>query len=90
MVVFLASFAGGAAALVLQARGKTKEVALAMKDILESTASPIASNLTHTEPPQTLIRSGAGLIQVDWAANTKTLVQPGHLTLNDTAHCQPT
>lgn len=84
-----APFVAGSAALILQARGKTKDVALAMRDILESTASPIASNLTDAGPPQTLIWSGAGLIQVNRAANTETLVHPGHLILNDTAHFQP-
>jgi len=84
-----APFVAGSAALVLQARGKTKDAALAMRDILESTASPIASDLTGAAPPQTLIQSGAGLVQVDRAANTKTLVSPGHLTLNDTEHFRP-
>ena len=73
----------------LQARGKSKGIALAMRDLLESTASPIASNLTDKIPLQTLIWSGAGLIQVDLAANTKTMINPGHSTLNDTAHFQP-
>ena len=60
-----------------------------MRDILESAALPIASNLTHEKPPQTLIWAGAGLIKVDRAVNTKTLVNPGYLTLNDTAHFRP-
>jgi hypothetical protein len=84
-----APFAAGSAALILQARGKTKDVALGMRDILESTASPIASNSTDAKPLQTLIQSGAGLIQVDRAINTETLVHPGHLILNDTAHFRP-
>jgi len=50
-----APFAAGAAALVLQASEKSKKVALAMRDILESTAKPIASNLTGGKPLQTLI-----------------------------------
>jgi len=60
-----------------------------MKDILESTASHIASSLMDKKPLQTLIQSGAGLIQVDRAINTTTLVHPGHLCLNDTANFQP-
>jgi len=88
-ILLSAPFVAGSAALVLQARGKSKEVALAMRDLLESTASPIASNLTDKKPLQTLIWSGAGLIQVDRAVNTKTLINPGHLTLNDTAHFRP-
>jgi hypothetical protein len=79
----------GAAALILQARGKSNEIVFAMKDILESTASPVPSNLTDTNLPQTLIIAGAGLIQVDRAAFTTTLASPGHLSLNDTAHFQP-
>ncbi|KAF9650862.1 subtilisin-like protease [Thelephora ganbajun] len=83
-------FVAGSVALVLQARGKTPIVALAMRDLLKSTASPIASNLTDAKPLQTLIQAGAGLIQVDRAVNTKTIIQPGHWTLNDTTHFQPT
>ena len=79
----------GSAALILQARGKTNTTALAMKDLLESTASPIPSNHTDTKLPQTLARTGAGLIQIDKVVNTKTTVSPGHLVLNDTAHFQP-
>ena len=64
--------------------------AFAVKDLLESTASPIPSNLTDTRSPQTLAWAGAGLIQIDKAIDTKTIVSPGHLTLNDTAHFQST
>ena len=75
--------------MILQAKGKTKETAFAMKDLLGSTASSIASNLTGTKPLQALIVTGAGLIQVDKAIGTTTLVSPGYIALNDTAHFQP-
>ena len=75
--------------MIIQVRGKTNKSASAIKDLLESTASPIASNLTGTKPLQTLILAGAGLIQVDRAIDTTTVVSPGHLVLNDTAHFQP-
>ena len=84
-----APYVAGSAALIIQVRGKTNKSASAIKDLLESTASPIASNLTGTKPLQTLILAGAGLIQVDRAIDTTTVVSPGHLVLNDTAHFQP-
>lgn len=74
------------AALILSVRGKSRPVALAMRDLLQTTAQPIGSSNTDADPLQTLSVQGAGLISAFDAAHTTTIVSPGQLTLNDTAH----
>ncbi|KZT21765.1 subtilisin-like protease [Neolentinus lepideus HHB14362 ss-1] len=77
-------FVAGSAALLLQNRGK--DTAKSLRSLLQTTASNVASSKTDGDPLQTVSQQGAGLIQVDRAISTKTVVSPGQLTLNDTAH----
>lgn len=79
-------FAAGAAALVLHAIGKTPEAGRAVGRILQTTAVGVASTHTDQAPLQTVAQQGAGLIQVDRAIGMKTIVLPGQIALNDTAH----
>lgn len=77
-------FVAGSAALVLQTRGKSSVKGI--RDLFQSTASPISSGTEETDLLQTLAVAGAGLVQVNVAVDAKTLVTPGQLLLNDTAH----
>jgi subtilisin family serine protease len=79
-------FTAGAAALILQARGKGSATALGMRDLLQSTAASISRSHTDGDLYQTASQQGAGLIQVYDAIKTKTIVTPGQLTLNDTEY----
>ena len=81
-------FTAGAAALILQARGKTPETIRGMRDLLQTTASPVSNSNTRGDLLQTVSQQGAGLIQVLSAITTKTIITPGQLTLNDTAFFQ--
>ncbi|KZV90011.1 subtilisin-like protease [Exidia glandulosa HHB12029] len=76
----------GAAALILQAKGKSAALAKNMRTLLETTAQTIASDKEDGAAPQTLSQQGAGLINVYNAINYKTSVSPGELLLNDTAN----
>lgn len=80
-------FVAGSAALVLQTRGKS--AAKNIRDILQSTASPLSSGTNETDLLETLVVAGAGLVQVNAAVNTKTLVSPAQFELNDTLHFNP-
>ncbi|KAK0437979.1 pyrolysin [Desarmillaria tabescens] len=79
-------FTAGAAALILWSRGRSAEVGLAVRDLLQTTASPILSENTEGSLLQTATQQGAGLIQVNRAVHTTTRVTPGQLLLNDTAN----
>jgi subtilisin family serine protease len=79
-------FTAGAAALILQAKGKTPAVVQGVRDLLQATAAPFASNMSAGALLQTASVQGNGLIQVDAALNTKTIVSPAQLLLNDTAN----
>lgn len=81
-------FTAGSAALVLQAKGKG--AAKGLRDLFQTTASPVSSSHSDSDPLQTLSQQGAGLIQVNSAINSKTVVSPGQFTLNDTAHFDST
>lgn len=76
------------AALVLSVRGRNKAVALAMRDLLQTTAQPVSSSHTDGDPFQTLAQQGAGLVNVFNAVHTTTIVSPGQLLLNDTTHAK--
>ncbi|KAJ6587227.1 pyrolysin [Mycena vulgaris] len=79
-------FVAGAAALVLKARGTAPAVGRAVLEILQTTAASVAASHTDGAPLQTVAQQGAGLIQVDRAINMQTVVSPGQIALNDTAH----
>lgn len=79
-------FTAGASALILSAKGKSANVAKSIRDLLQTTATIVASSHTEGDLAQTVAQQGAGLIQVDRAIKTKTIITPGQLTLNDTAN----
>ncbi|CEL56903.1 Minor extracellular protease vpr OS=Bacillus subtilis (strain 168) GN=vpr PE=1 SV=1 [Rhizoctonia solani AG-1 IB] len=80
-----APFVAGAAALLLQVRGKTPEVAKSAATIFQNAAAPTkfskTSNLLETAAHQ-----GAGLIQVYDAIKNVGIMTPSELLLNDTAY----
>jgi len=82
-------FVAGSAALLLAAKGKSKGVALSARTLFETTAKSVPSSKTDGGPLQTLTQQGAGLIDVYAAIHTMTIVSPGELILNDTAHFKP-
>ncbi|KAF8524711.1 pyrolysin [Hysterangium stoloniferum] len=79
-------FMAGSAALLLQVKGKSQSVARGARTLFETTAQKIPSSRTDGDPLQTLTQQGAGLINVFNALTFKTVVTPGELILNDTAH----
>lgn len=81
-----APFVAGASALFLEAKGKSKESVERMRDLMQTTAVGVKSNVTEDSVYQTASQQGAGLLQVDRAIWTKTIVRPGQLMLNDTVN----
>jgi len=79
-------FTAGAAALVLQVKGRNANVGRSIKDLFQTTVSSVSSSNTDGGLLQTISQQGAGIIQVDRAALTTTIVSPGQLTLDDTAN----
>ena len=79
-------FVAGSAALILSSRGRTKQAAKGVLNRLQSTAQKVPSSTNKSDPLQTLIRQGAGLINVSAAINTTTTISPTELLLNSTAH----
>ncbi|KDR67581.1 hypothetical protein GALMADRAFT_161607 [Galerina marginata CBS 339.88] len=79
-------FVAGVSALLLNAKGKSPAVAKSARTLFETTASKIPSSFTDGDPLHTLTQAGAGLIQAFEAVHATTIVSPGELILNDTAH----
>lgn len=79
-------YAAGSAALLLEARGRSINVTKGARDLFETTARWISSSVNGSDPLQTASQQGAGLINVFDAVHTTTIVSPGELILNDTAH----
>ncbi|KAL0581906.1 hypothetical protein V5O48_000136 [Marasmius crinis-equi] len=78
-------FVAGAAALILKARGK--KAGLTVRDRLQMTAAGIpTSNSDENSLLQTVAQQGAGLIQVDKAIHSQTIIEPAQILLNDTTH----
>ncbi|KAL0572698.1 hypothetical protein V5O48_009272 [Marasmius crinis-equi] len=79
-------FAAGSAALLLEVKGKDPAFVRSIRTLLETTAAPVP--VDHSDNPllQTLTQQGAGLVNVFSAVHSTTLVAPGELVLNDTAH----
>ncbi|KAJ3557998.1 hypothetical protein NP233_g11597 [Leucocoprinus birnbaumii] len=82
-------FVAGSAALILQTRGRTADVARGVRSLLEATSQRIPSNKTDGDPLQTLTQQGAGLIDVFKAVNAETVLSPTELIVNDTTHARP-
>ncbi|KAJ7647008.1 subtilisin-like protease [Roridomyces roridus] len=78
-------FVAGAAALVMNELGTGSEVGAVVMRVLQTTAKSTPSSLDDPIP-HTVAQQGAGLIQADLAVNMKSVVSPGHIALNDTAH----
>lgn len=81
-----APFLAGSSALLLQAKGKSSDVARNVRTIFETTAQKIASSKDDGAPLQALTAQGAGLINVYNAVHYTTAVSPGEILLNDTTH----
>lgn len=79
-------FVAGSSALLLSVKGKSTAVTSAARTLFETTAQKVGSSKTDGDPLQTLTQQGAGLINVFNAIHTTTIVSPGELILNDTAH----
>lgn len=79
-------YMAGVSALLLLRKGKNKEVALAARDILQSTANIIPSSKDDGALYQTASQQGAGLVNAYKALTYTTIVGPGQLLLNDTAY----
>ncbi|KAG7098360.1 hypothetical protein E1B28_000318 [Marasmius oreades] len=79
-------FVAGSAALLLQVKGRSNDVARSIRTLLETTAAAVPSDHTEDALLQTVSQQGAGLINVFNAAHATTFVSPGELILNDTAH----
>ncbi|KAJ7680615.1 pyrolysin, partial [Mycena polygramma] len=79
-------FAAGAAALILESLGATPEIGREVMQILQTTAASVASSHTDGAPPLSVAQQGAGLLQVDRAIGTKTVLKPAQIALNDTEH----
>ncbi|KAL0572699.1 hypothetical protein V5O48_009273 [Marasmius crinis-equi] len=79
-------FVAGSAALLLQMRGKSADFVRNIQTLLETTAVAVPADHSDDSLLQTLAQQGAGLLNVSNAAHTTTIVSPGELILNDTAH----
>lgn len=79
-------YVAGSAALILSTKGKTGCTGKAVKKYLQTTAKYIGSTHTETDPYNTLIQQGSGLVQVYNAIFYSTEVSPPEIMLNDTAH----
>ncbi len=79
----------GANALVMSALGKSAANGLKIRDLLISTAVPVALRSfpgSATNALDTVAKQGAGLINVYNAVHRTTEAQPSFLALNDTGH----
>lgn len=81
-------FLAGVAALLLKAKGASKEVGLGALSLFQNTAQPIFESKADGAPLHTLAQAGAGLVDAYAMIHTDTLVNPGQLELNDTANFQ--
>ncbi|KAF5348713.1 hypothetical protein D9758_006755 [Tetrapyrgos nigripes] len=80
-------YVAGALALLMQVQGKST-IGTAARTLFETTARVVPSSKKDGAMLQTVTQQGAGLINVYDALHTTTLVSPGELILNDTAHLQ--
>lgn len=77
-------FVAGVSALLLQIQGKG--IATSARTIFQTTATYIPADTSGGTLLQTVSQQGAGLINAYDAIHSTTLVSPGELVLNDTAH----
>ena len=81
-----APFVAGSSALLFQSKGKGSSVGKSARTLFETTAKGVPSSHNTSATLQTLTQQGAGLIQVYNAIHYETVVTPGEIILNDTAH----
>ncbi|QRV96029.1 pyrolysin [Ceratobasidium sp. AG-Ba] len=81
-----APFIAGAAALVLQVKGKTADNARAARTILQNTASYIPNSKDSNALLESAAHAGAGLVQVYDACYSTSMMSPAEIFLNDTAN----
>lgn len=79
-------YLAGVSALLFQAKGTSKEVALGARSLFQNTANPIYESKNESAPLHTLAQAGAGLVNAYAVVHTTTLASPGQLQLNDTAN----
>lgn len=79
-------FLAGSAALLFGAKGNSATVGRTARTLFQTTAQKVPSSHTDGDPLQTVTQQGAGLINTFNAIHTTTIVSPGELILNDTAH----
>jgi hypothetical protein len=79
-------YVAGAAALLIETKGASKDVSLAARDMLQTTSHAIRQSTNETDLLQTASVQGAGLIDAYSMVHYKTVVTPGQLLLNDTAN----
>ncbi|KAG6820281.1 hypothetical protein H0H93_002893 [Arthromyces matolae] len=82
-------YVAGSAALILSVKGTGDSVGKNARTLFETTAQRVPSTHTDGDPLQTVTQQGAGLINVYKAVYATTVVTPGELLLNDTAHFKP-
>ncbi|QRV81569.1 pyrolysin [Ceratobasidium sp. AG-Ba] len=81
-----APFIAGAAALVLQVKGKTPDNARSVRTILQNTASYIPNSKDSNALLESAAHAGAGLVQVYDACYSTSMMSPAELLLNDTTN----
>ncbi|KAB5590080.1 Minor extracellular protease vpr protein [Ceratobasidium theobromae] len=79
-------YVAGAAALLLQAHGKSPETVHAIRTILQNTAVPTKETKAPDSLTDTAAHQGAGLLQVYDAIKSASMMYPSELLLNDTSH----
>ncbi|PVG01025.1 subtilisin-like protease [Serendipita vermifera] len=84
-----APYIAGSSALVLQALGINKPTGKKVRGLFEATASYLKTSHNETDPYESVIKQGAGLVQVYNAIKYKTVVNKPEVLLNDTAHYVP-
>ncbi|KAF6763347.1 pyrolysin [Ephemerocybe angulata] len=86
---FSTPFVAGAAALLLEAKGKRPDVGRSARTLFQSSAKYVPSSYTDGGPLQSAIGQGAGLINVYDAVHATTILSKTELVLNDTANFKP-
>ncbi|CEQ43168.1 SPOSA6832_05076, partial [Sporobolomyces salmonicolor] len=82
-------FVSGATALLLSARSSENLTPAQAKSLLMTTSS-LAPTTVNGSTYSPVVLQGAGLVQVDRAIHSKTLIEPSMLLLNDTAYLNKT
>ncbi|KAK0532439.1 hypothetical protein OC834_002597 [Tilletia horrida] len=78
-------FISGSTAMFRSIKGNSAETALSLRDILATTANPLAFS-KNVSTLETTVRQGGGLVDVYRAVKSVSRVSPGIINLNDTAN----